>query len=161
MNIRQARLDEDLDQIRECVVELQDYERRLDSRMPPGEEIADAYIAEMLRKVDATGGQILVATSGTVLAGYATVLLKVASEDLDDGDLVYSLINDLYVSERFRGQGIGKAIVKAAENFVRDAGGRWLRLSVLAGNTNARRLYEALGFAELYVDFEKDLGHDS
>jgi len=157
MKIRQAKLDSDLDQIRECLVELQNFEKHLDSRMPAGEEIADAYIAEMLRKVDSTGGQVLVAETGNGLAGYATVLTKVTSTDLDDGDLEYSLIDDLFVKEQFRGNGIGKMLVRAAEHFAASAGSRWLRLSVLANNIRARRLYEELGFSELYIDFEKDL----
>ena len=157
MNIRQAKLNSDLDQIRECLIELQNFEKHIDPRLPSGEEIADAYIAEMLRKVDSTGGRILVAESGNMLAGYATVLSKVTSTDLDDGDLVYSLIDDLFVRDQFRGTGIGTKLVRAAEHFAASAGARWLRLSVLANNITARRLYEELGFSELYVDFEKDL----
>ena len=82
---------------------------------------------------------------------------KVTSADLDDGDLEYSLIDDLFVREQFRGNGIGKMLVQAAEHFAASAGPVWLRLSVLANNITARRLYKELGFSELYIDFEKDL----
>jgi ribosomal protein S18 acetylase RimI-like enzyme len=62
------------------------------------------------------------------------------------------------VREHYRGQGIGKQLFEAAELSAKSGGARWLRLSVLASNHAARRLYESLGFSALYVDFEIDLG---
>ena len=45
MNIRQAKLNSDLDQIRECLIELQNFEKHIDRRLPSGEEIADAFVS--------------------------------------------------------------------------------------------------------------------
>jgi hypothetical protein len=36
-------------------------------------------------------------------------------------------------------------------------GTRWLRITVLAGNSQARSAYRALGFEEQFVSFEKPL----
>jgi ribosomal protein S18 acetylase RimI-like enzyme len=84
-------------------------------------------------------------------------LARVSSGDLDDGDLVYSYIDDLIVSEKFRKLGVGKKLVEAAELFAKSKNARCLRLSVLARNTSARNLYSSAGFSELYVDYEKSL----
>jgi ribosomal protein S18 acetylase RimI-like enzyme len=157
MNIRAIRIDTDFDQIRSCVVELQDYERQFDPRMPTGESIADAYIEEMQRKCNEHDGQIFLSEIDGSIAGYVTVLARVSSGDLDDGDLVYSYIDDLIVSEKFRKLGVGKKLVEAAELFAKSKNARWLRLSVLARNTSARNLYSSAGFSELYVDYEKSL----
>ncbi len=158
MKIRTARIATDLEQIRCCVVELQDYERRIDPRMPTGESIADAYLEEMLGKCKEHDGQIFMAEINGDIAGYVTILAKVNSGDLDDGDLEYSCIDDLIVREQFRRDGVGRKLVEAAELFAKSKNARWLRLSVLAKNTSARKLYSSSGFSELYIDYEKNLG---
>lgn len=158
MVIRAFNATADTDQIRQCVIELQDFERRIDSRMPSGEEIADAYIAELLSRCVENSGKILVAEVDGRLAGYVTILTKVRSGDLDDGDLEFGLVADIVVREKHRGNGIGRKLIDAAESFARSQNVRWLRVSVLAENESARKLYEKVGFSELYVDLEKDLG---
>lgn len=158
MLIRDFNATEDTEQIRQCVIELQDFERRIDSRMPPGEEIADAYIAELLSQCVENSGKILVVELDGRLAGYVTILTKVRSGDLDDGDIEFGLLADLVVRQKHRGKGIGRKLIDAAESFARSRNVRWLRVSALAENESARKLYEKAGFSELYVDLEKDLG---
>lgn len=46
-----------------------------------------------------------------------------------------------------RGQGIGAALVRAAEEALQARGFRWALLGVEADNPGARRLYERLGYA--------------
>ena len=158
MLVRVIDTTADLPQIRACAVELQEFERRLDSRLPSGEEIADEYVAERLKKCDEHRGRIFVADAGEFIAGYITVLTNVSSGDLDDGDIHYSFIDDVVVREQYRGSGVGKQLFKAAESFARANDSRWLRLSVFAMNSRARGAYETMGFVPLYVDYEKDLG---
>lgn len=45
--------------LRQCVVERQDHEHQIDARMPPGNDIADAYISEVLERCDKCAGRIL------------------------------------------------------------------------------------------------------
>jgi GNAT superfamily N-acetyltransferase len=158
MLMRDFNTTADTDQIRECVIELQNFERRIDSRMPSGEDIADAYIAELLSRCVENSGKILIAEFDGHLAGYVTILTKVRSGDLDDGDIEFGLVADIVVRRKYRGNGIGRKLIAAAESFARSQNVRWLRVSVLAENEAARKLYEKAGFAELYVDLEKDLG---
>jgi len=159
MCIRPANIDADFQQIRECVIELQDFERRIDTRMPSGGAIADDYIADMLRKCEEYRGKILVAEADNSIAGFVTILTSVSSGDLDDGDIEFSSIDDLIIRQQYRGTGLGRKLIEAAESFARSKKARWLRLSVLAKNVSARQLYSQLGFSELYVDFEKDLSN--
>jgi GNAT superfamily N-acetyltransferase len=85
----------------------------------------------------------------------------VQSDDLDDGNLEFGLIADLLVREAYRGTGLGRELMAAAESFAREHGVQWLRVSVMAQNTAARQLYASTGFAEIYVELEKDLGRPS
>jgi GNAT superfamily N-acetyltransferase len=143
--------------VRNCVVELQDYERRIDSRMPSGDDIADACIQDMLDRCEESSGTILVAVADNVVCGYACILAKVNSDAIYDGNIEYGLIVDLVVLDGFRSKGIGRKLIDAAELYARSKGVRWLRLCVMSENSKARRLYEACGFSELYIDLEKAL----
>lgn len=157
MIIRELDVGKELPALRACVVELQDFERTLDPRMPPGAEIADEYLDDMLQRCRECNGRVLVAHVDGKFAGFVTVLAKVRSEDIDDGDLEYGLVSDLVVAADFRKQGVGRRLLEAAEAFAREAGVRWLRVSVLAANRPANELYASLGFEPLYVEREKTL----
>jgi GNAT superfamily N-acetyltransferase len=129
----------------------------LDHRMPAGKDIVDEYIPRMLERCEQCRGIILVAEVDGEVAGYATVLTKVTSDELEDGDLEYGLVSDLVVTKEFRGQGLGRHLLQAAESFAKAGDVNWLRIGVLAGNRAAQNLYTSMGYSNLYVELEKDL----
>lgn len=143
--------------VRECLIELQDFERKIDPRMPPGVDIADAYIDDMLDRCGQCGGRVLIAEVDDVVAGYATILPRVKSEQIEDGNLEYGLISDLVVKEAYRGHGLGRRLLDAAEQYARSCRVKYLRIGVLHGNLVAEGLYESAGFAPLYIELEKGL----
>ena len=56
-------------------------------------------------------------------------------------------LEDLYVDDAARGQGLGRALVEAAFERARARGARRIELDTNEDNTTALRLYEALGFS--------------
>ena len=161
MSVRPYNPETDADQLRDCMIELQNFERNIDPRMPSGEDIADEYVVEMLNRCRQCDGQVLVADVDGEIAGYVTILNRVQSDDLDDGNIEFGLVADLVVRKAFRGSGLGKKLMAAAEQYARDDDVRWLRISVMAANRGATELYSALGFDEIYIELEKDLGKSS
>lgn len=157
MQIRPYVSDTDGEQLRACVIELQNFEREIDPRMPSGEEIVDDYIIAMLFRCRMCDGQVLVADVDGEIAGYVTMLNRVQSDDLDDGNLEFGLVADLLVRNAYRGTGLGRELMAAAESFAKENGVRWLRISVMSENATARKLYASSGFSEIYVELEKDL----
>jgi len=157
MLIREFDKSSDVAALRSCVIELQDYERRIDARMPPGEEIADAYVQEIFARCAEHAGKVLVAVADNGIAGYVSIMTRMQSDSLDDGHIEYGLIADLVVLEKHRGSGIGRQLIDAAEEYARTRNVRWLRICVLADNDSARQLYRQTGFSELYLDLEKEL----
>ena len=143
--------------VRACLIELQDFERSLDPRMPSGAEVVDDYIPKMLKRCVECNGIVLVAESNEKVAGFATTLIKVRSEELEDANIEYGLISDLIVSSQFRKRGLGKVLLQAAESYAECNGVRWLRVSVLAENHVADNLYDSMGFKKLLVEREKEL----
>ena len=157
MHIREFDERKDLNHLRECAIELQDFERRLDPRRPTGEGYVDAYIPQMRERCEKCSGKILVAEDDGKIAGYVVILTKVRSEDVEDGDFEYGLVADLVILKKFRKMGFGKRLLEAAEAHAVSNGVRWLRIGVLAGNPAAMNLYSTMGFSDSYVELEKDL----
>ncbi len=56
------------------------------------------------------------------------------------------VLNDLFVNEQARGQGIGEKLMKTAIEFAKETGAKGVLLETAADNTTAQRLYEKIGF---------------
>ncbi len=58
-----------------------------------------------------------------------------------------AILDELYVRPELRGRRLGSALLDAALDLVRDRGGALLEINVDGEDTDARRFYEAHGFA--------------
>jgi ribosomal protein S18 acetylase RimI-like enzyme len=56
------------------------------------------------------------------------------------------ILNDLFVEETYRQQGVAHALMKSAENFARETGAIRITLSTQVTNIAAQALYESLGY---------------
>ncbi|WHY88746.1 GNAT family N-acetyltransferase [Neobacillus novalis] len=56
------------------------------------------------------------------------------------------LLNDLYVKEEVRGQGVGGNLLKEAIHFAESTGAKGVLLETTEDNKKAQRLYEKVGF---------------
>ena len=157
MIIREYNAASDFDGLRNCVIELQNYEYDLDSRFPDGQSIVDAYIPDILRRCEEYRGTILVADVDQQVAGYSMVFTRVTSEDIEDGDFECGYLADLVVLPGYRQQGIGAELLSASEDYARERGVTWFRIGVMAANTKARDLYIASGYSPFSMKLEKRL----
>ena len=66
-------------------------------------------------------------------------------------------ISDLAVAPQAEGQGVGRLLISAAEDWTREKGYRRLTLDVFAGNGRARRVYEKAGFMSAVVKYAKPI----
>lgn len=64
------------------------------------------------------------------------------------------ILNDLFVDEPYRKQGIAKLLMSAAEQFARESGAVRLVLATQISNVAAQALYESLGYIK-----DKDFDH--
>jgi GNAT superfamily N-acetyltransferase len=55
------------------------------------------------------------------------------------------LMNDLYVSEEARGEGVGRALIEATAEIARERGVPFVEWSTAPDNATAQRLYDATG----------------
>lgn len=70
----------------------------------------------------------------------------------------HGYVSDLAVDQAFEGRGIGRLLLKSAEEWTRKNGYRLLTLYVFAGNTRAQQLYEKQGFSQEVIKYVKMLG---
>src|SRR5919108_2158590 len=132
--------------MRRCMVELQEFERGIDSRLRPGETIADEYCAQIHARCREADGRVFVAEYDGAVVGFVGVLAREQFTALDEPPGTYALITDLVVLERYRNRGIGRRLLERAEEYARVAGASELRIGVLMQNAAARRLYLDDGF---------------
>lgn len=64
------------------------------------------------------------------------------------------ILNDLYVDENYRKQGIGEKLIKAAMGFAKTQGSTFVQLETAVDNYTAQHLYESIGFVKQENDSE-------
>jgi len=138
--------DHDAAALRRCVVVLQDFERRIDTRILPGEIMADRYCEQIHARCRASVGRVYIADVESEVAGFVAVLARQPFTELDEPPGYHALITDLVVLEPYRGRGVGRRLLEQAESYAREAGATELRIGVLASNHSARKLYLGTGF---------------
>lgn len=159
LNIRE-REPRDTPAILDCMRELQEWERNIDARLAPPDDVLERLWQEILEDCDVFRGVIFVAELDSEVVGYTGVLTRVPREETDEIDYVYAQITDVVVREQYRSQGIGAALLARARTHAREAGVRWLRINVLAGNPGAASLYRRCGFRDREIILEHDLAED-
>jgi ribosomal protein S18 acetylase RimI-like enzyme len=92
--------------------------------------------------------QCLMAEIGGAFAGICLFFRSFST--FTGGPGVY--VQDLIVEQKFRGAGVGEALLREAARISRDAGGTYLRLAVDIGNPNAARFYQRLGLRHVDDD---------
>lgn len=155
ITVRPARLPEDKPAILAFIWGLQryeagfEYDRRLDAAY--GE---DQYAAMM---AEAEKGTIFVAESKTGLVGWVVVIAAESPAYVIAEERRAAQICELYVEEGARGQGAGKALLTACEDWGRAKGLKIIRIGHLAGNDLAAAVYEKAGYAPYTVARRKAL----
>ena len=94
---------------------------------------------------------VFVAVEAGEVVGYITC-------ELDRHERSGHIIN-LGVDSRFRGRGLGRALMERAEAYFREAGMRYARIETLEQNTFCMAFYPHMGFGEVArnVHFFKEL----
>jgi ribosomal protein S18 acetylase RimI-like enzyme len=106
----------------------------------------EQVILSALNKIlaDASLGRVYLMLADEMVAGYI-VLTFGFSLEYQGRD---AFVDELYVKESYRGQGIGKRCLQFIEGVCREIGVKALHLEVERANTRAQAVYRGAGFVE-------------
>lgn len=156
VNIRSYEAN-DTARLEELFAELQDFERTLEINRVDGKSVAHAYLTQLLDECRRWDGAILVAEVDEKVIGFICILAKYDSGEVIEVEKKSAAITDLVVSSSFRGQGIGRSLLDAAEAYAEQHGAHVLRVGALAKNTVARLVYEKARFREVEIELIKEI----
>ena len=156
--IRDAR-PEDRPRLIAFMAALQDLERETEPNRTPGAECGPSHLAalEAWAAQDPAGG-VLVAEAGKQPVGFLVFGVEeelgtyVPKETRRVGNL-----SDLWIKPGFRGIGIARTLIAAAEARLRNAGLTRVEVSTLPDNAAARALYRRLGYADCLITLARRL----
>lgn len=104
---------------------------------------ADLHIDEYwTRLINKESGYILIGMVDETQAGMAVV---------ENVDAQECHLEDLYVYEQYRNQGIGKKLIHEAKRIAAETGFINISLNVLPNNANAREIYKEFGFVDTRI----------
>jgi GNAT superfamily N-acetyltransferase len=104
-------------------------------------EAARRFIEERLQKGDSA---IFVARVDGHIVGFTQLYPSFSSVSMKR----VWILNDLFVDETYRGHGVAKLLLNAAENCARETGAIRVILSTQISNIAAQKLYESRGYAK-------------
>ncbi len=137
-----------------AIIELQETERALTDTKRPGQEIAAAYLADILKSTKEKQGVIFVAHAEGKVAGF--ISCWVLHEDNITETVTYGYISDTCVMPEYRRLGIYKALNLLVEkHFAQFPEVSRIRICVLNDNEPALLAYEKTGYKKFEIILEK------
>lgn len=147
MAVRGACLPDDEPAILGFIQALQDYE----SGFEPDRRTDPAFAADHWRDVQKrcaeSHGIFLIAEEAGVPIGWAFAHDTPGHVFVIEAERRHGSIAELFVIPKARGQGHGRALIQACEEWGRGRGHRLLTIGVLTKNARAIRAYEGSGYA--------------
>jgi ribosomal protein S18 acetylase RimI-like enzyme len=104
-------------------------------------EAANNFIYERFQRCDST---ILAAFDNNQIIGFVQLYPSFSSVSMKR----IWILNDLFVRETERNQGVAKLLMNAAANLARETGAIRIVLSTQTSNNLAQALYESLGYTK-------------
>lgn len=119
---------------------------------------AEAAYAAAVDRVVRTKGRILLAEEDGIVVGLLVFVFDEEHPYVRENVRRYGQIADLIVVEDARGRGVGRALIAAAEDLVREAGLERLAIGALAANEGALAAYRKSGFDDYLQILVKQVG---
>jgi GNAT superfamily N-acetyltransferase len=155
--IRSARLPDDKSAILSFIDGSQSFEHAIerDRRIDPS--VAEEFFAIITARVAERDGAMLIAEEDGRAVGWGVVYPEENDVYVVAGQRTYAYISELFVEERLRGRGIGRALMAACEAWARRRGLGVMMIGVLPGNTRADAIYRRAGYAPYALQLRKYL----
>lgn len=158
MEFRKAK-KEDLNQVVEIMEQIQrlHYEARPDIFKKKTKEEIQKEAAQMIKNKESN---VIVAVIENEIYGVLICRKKEVINHINLKDSKSLWIDELGVSEKYRKNGIGKELMKEAENLAKQLGCKTITLNCWSFNETALKFYEKRGMKNQRIIMEKEVEED-
>ena len=120
---------------------------------------AQYFTSKMINLTQNKQGKIYVACDGDRIIGFISGHIEEQDEDekMETIPAKPGVVEELYVSEEYHGQRIGKNLLEKMENYLKAKGCDIVRLSVFAPNLDSRTFYKYAGYEERIISLLKKI----
>ena len=143
--------------VKQCIIELQEFERNLEADRVEGERVVERNFQELQEEHNQNTGRMFVAEIEEEVVGFINIRFEHESQTYLSSLVDYAYISDLVVLPAYRGRGIGTMLLQQAEDFARQQGATVLKIQVLAKNQLAADVYQRVGFRPYEITLLKHL----
>lgn len=149
--------DDDIPILKKMVFELHQAVSSFHHNLAPADQIIDKYFDHLIVNVKKSSGTFFIAEDKNEIAGYLCLFGLILREEPDMIEEKYSYIPDLYIRPEFQKKGIGKLLIKKAEEYSKKLGSKTIELQTSGENYNAVKFYKKLNFKERIIIFSKEI----
>ncbi|MFA6270720.1 MAG: GNAT family N-acetyltransferase [Candidatus Paceibacterota bacterium] len=142
--------------VEQCISELQEHERKIDSNKKTGEEVAESYLQYLLGECRENNGRIFVAKMDSEVVGFSCVWVE-DEDDPTSKPRKIGYFSDLYVMPQFRRHGIGSGLIHARKDYLKSLGVSLARVCTLANNPEIQEALKSQGFNQYEIIWEISL----
>ena len=107
-------------------------------------------LKEVESRIKDDSGKILIATINSKPVGFGLAYIG-------DKYRKVGFIGKLYVKEKYREQGIGRALILELEKYLKDLGCEYVMISTFSKNSTSYSLYKSLDYSDYINDLIKHL----
>ncbi len=123
------------------------------------QELAEWCVDDMLKEVTKNNGKIIIAEFERKPVGFIGFSIKTQEKEklLYHRPHLHGYIHDLYIDDTYRNQKIGTKLLEFAENYFKEQGCEFSRLTVFATNNKAYEFYKRNDYKDRNIDLIKKL----
>lgn len=136
---------DDVAEIKECLIELQDFERIIDPHRLEGIHVAEEYLQNLLRLCGYGKGKIFVAEKHNGIIGMISVLIEEDKKHLRKTHR-FAYISDLMILKMYRDKGVAKDLIQKAEEYAKAQHITTMQVPILARDHTYLNTYLHNGF---------------
>lgn len=153
--------DEYREQIIKLFEDFQDYLISIDpiKRLCRMSGFGESKLKQTLDDLREYNGKFYLVLSDSSVVGLIVGLVKDQSPEdlLGATQAKRGRVTELFVDEKYRGQGFGKKLMSTIEEYFRDQGCKYAWVAVFVPNVRAHALYTKFGFNDRDIDMIKEL----
>ncbi len=148
--------NEDVESIKKCIIELQEFERLLDPDRLEGMEIAHEYLEQLLHISRQEEGKVFVVEIENEIVGMISILIEDIIKHYRKSRKV-AFISDVIILPEFKDKGIMKELLEKAENYAVSIGIHVIQTAMLSKHAEGIDGFQRNGFSNYETILQKKL----